>query len=296
MRARAHGFVAGLQDAICSALEALDGGERFREDTWERPGGGGGRTRVLEGGRVFEKAGVNTSEVYGTIPARLSGMPGDGDQFCATGISLVLHPGNPHVPTTHANFRYIERGSGHWFGGGADLTPYVLYEEDAVHFHRVLRAACDAHDPAFYPRFKEWCDAYFFLPHRGEARGVGGLFFDTIQPDATHDAEALFAWWRDLGEAFLGAYTPIVERRRELPFDEALRHWQLLRRGRYVEFNLLYDRGTKFGLETDGRAESILMSLPPLVRWDYAVEPPVGSPELRLLDSLRTPRAWLAGS
>jgi len=285
--------VESLQDRICAALEAVECEATFREDPWERPGGGGGRTRVIEGGAVFEKGGVNTSAVWGEVPPALKAqMPGDGPRFFATGVSLVLHPRNPHVPTTHANFRYIERGEVGWFGGGADLTPYVLYDEDAAHFHRTLRAPCDAFDASLYPRFKAWCDRYFYLPHRKEARGVGGIFFDHVMPDATHGLDALFAWWRATGEAFLPAYLPIVARRRALPWDDALRTWQLQRRGRYVEFNLIHDRGTRFGLETDGRTESILMSLPPLVRWDYGVEPDPGTEEARLLEVLRAPRGW----
>ncbi|MDP6945221.1 MAG: oxygen-dependent coproporphyrinogen oxidase, partial [Myxococcota bacterium] len=273
--------------------EALDGSARFVETIWQREEGGGGRTRILEGGAVFEKAGVNVSAVYGKVPEALAGsMSGEGDQFYATGVSLVLHPCNPHVPTTHANFRYIERGDTAWFGGGADLTPYVLYDEDATHFHDVLAGTCDRYDPAFYPRFKAWCDTYFYLPHRGEGRGVGGLFFDDVRPTASMDMEALFGWWSDLGRAFLPAYVPIVERRMDTTYDEALRRWQLQRRGRYVEFNLLYDRGTVFGLKTGGRVESILMSLPGLVRWDHAVVPEPGSEGARLLDALRTPREW----
>ncbi len=294
MRDLARKTAEALQDTICARLEALDGAGRFCQTAWERGGGGGGRTRVLEGGEVFEKAGVNVSAVHGELPEGLAGaMAGEGREFYATGVSLVIHPRNPHVPTTHANFRYIERESGGWFGGGADLTPYVLYEEDAVHFHQVLADACDRHDPAFYPRFKAWCDEYFHLKHRGEARGVGGLFFDYMRLDEGLGADALFAWWKDLGEAFLPAYAPIVERRASLPYDEALRRWQLQRRGRYVEFNLVYDRGTLFGLQTGGRVESILMSLPPLVRWDHAAEPDPGSPGAALLDVLRAPRDWL---
>jgi coproporphyrinogen III oxidase len=226
-------------------------------------------------------------------------MPGDGECFLATGISLVLHPSNPHVPTTHANFRYLERGATGWYGGGADLTPYVLYEDDASHFHQVLKAACDATDLSYYPRFKRWCDTYFRNTHRGEGRGVGGLFFDHLLPHGTsprsepHDIDTLTAFWRQAGESFLPAYLPIVERRMGLPYDETLRRWQLVRRGRYVEFNLLHDRGTKFGLETQGRIESIFMSLPPLVRWDYDVKVAPGSPEAALIAVLETPRAWV---
>ncbi len=293
MRNRARAKVEQLQDTICAAIERLDGRARFREDLWQRPGGGGGRTRVLEGGEVFEKAGVNVSAVHGELPEALqTALHGEGAEFFATGVSLVLHPRNPHVPTTHANFRYLERGDAGWFGGGADLTPYVLVDEDAAHFHRVLGEACDRHDPAYYPRFKKWCDEYFFLPHRKEARGVGGLFFDYLKPDADRDLESLFAFWSDVGDSFLPAYAPIVERRVDTPWGEPLRTWQLQRRGRYVEFNLVYDRGTLFGLKTEGRIESILMSLPPLVRWDYAIEPSPGTPEARLLEVLREPRDW----
>ena len=309
MRDRAQLFVSQLQDEITSALEAIDGGGRFREDPWTRPGGGGGRSRVLEDGAVFEKAGVNVSAVWGTLPTSVSAgsapapglvapMPGDGDQFFATGVSLVLHPRNPHVPTTHANFRYVERGGTGWFGGGADLTPYLLYEEDAAHFHATLKAACDSGGSHFYPRYKAWCDDYFRNTHRDEARGIGGVFFDWLrpgQPEAEgHDLESLFHWWQAVGRSFLPAYLPIITRRRDTPYDDALRHWQLERRGRYVEFNLLHDRGTKFGLQTGGRIESILMSLPPLVRWDYAApEPPPGSRQARLLEVLARPIAWV---
>lgn len=293
MRQRASRKVEALQDVICARLEGLDARGSFVETRWRRPGGGGGRTRVLEGGELFEKAGVNVSAVFGDVPAALAGsMAGGGDTFFATGVSLVLHPANPHVPTTHANFRYVERGDTAWFGGGADLTPYVLYDEDARHFHETLGATCDAHDPAFYPRFKAWCDEYFYLPHRGEARGIGGIFFDHITPSEAHDAEALFAWWGETGEAFLPAYVPILERRRSMGWDEALRRWQLQRRGRYVEFNLVLDRGTSFGLKTGGRVESIFMSLPPLCRWDYDVQPEPGTGQVELLEVLRAPRNW----
>ncbi|MBI5545752.1 MAG: oxygen-dependent coproporphyrinogen oxidase [Deltaproteobacteria bacterium] len=278
-----------LQDELTTALEALDGGARFREDSWERPGGGGGCTRVLEGGALFERAGVNFSHVFGAVPEALAAnLPGEGDRFSATGVSLVLHPASPMVPTVHANFRRLERGAASWIGGGADLTPYVLFEEDARHFHRTLKAACDRHDGGWYPRFKQECDRYFWLEHRGEARGVGGIFFDHLQGEA----ERLERFLVDLGSAFLPAYRPIVERRRGLCFGERERRFQMVRRGRYVEFNLLYDRGTAFGLSTSGRTESILMSLPPLVRWEYDFEPVEGSPEASLLAVLRRPRDW----
>ncbi|MGC4120660.1 MAG: oxygen-dependent coproporphyrinogen oxidase [Myxococcales bacterium] len=281
------------QDEVTSSLEELERSARsrqaparFREDRWERPGGGGGRSRVLEGGAVFERAGVNFSHVHGTLPEALAAtMPGDGADFEAVGVSLVLHPLNPMVPTTHANYRRLRRGKTMWIGGGADLTPYVLFDEDARHFHRTLRTACE---PGFYERAKEECDRYFFLPHRGETRGVGGIFFDYV----LGEPEKLEAQLARLWSSFLPAYRPIVEKRRDLPYGEQDRAFQLWRRGRYVEFNLLYDRGTSFGLSTGGRTESILMSLPPLVRWEYDYQPEAGSAQQRLLEVLRKPRNW----
>jgi coproporphyrinogen III oxidase len=283
-------FVLALQDELCGALERADGTGRFRQDDWERPGGGGGRTRVLEDGAVFEKAGVNTSRVYGELEEAFARrLQGEGRQFFAVGISLVLHPRSPLVPTVHANFRYIRQGQKGWFGGGADLTPYYLFEEDAAHFHRTLKAACDRHDPTAYARFKKTCDEYFFLRHRGETRGVGGLFFENMGGDV----EKELAFVRDCGRSFVPAYVPIVEKRKGLAFTDAQRAWQEIRRGRYVEFNLLYDRGTVFGLETNGRVESILMSLPPRVRWVYDHHPEPGSEEARLVEVLRRPREWV---
>lgn len=279
-----------LQDRICSALEGIDGQARFREDPWERPGGGGGRSRVMEEGRVFEKAGVSISVVHGELEeAFAKRLQGTGNRFWAGGLSLVLHPRSPLVPTVHANYRMIHQGTKAWVGGGADLTPYYLVEEDARHFHATLKAACDRHDPEYYPRFKEVCDRYFFLEHRGEARGVGGIFFEDLGGDLTRNVD--FAL--DCGDAFLPAYLPIVERNKDLPYTEAQRAWQEIRRGRYVEFNLLYDRGTVFGLQTRGRTESILMSLPPRVRWVYDHHPAPGSEEARLLEVLAKPRAWV---
>ncbi len=282
-----------LQGKICDALEQVDGAARFSSETWQREGGGGGVTRVLAGGAVFEKAGVNWSQVEGQLPEALaSATPGEGPGFRATGVSLVLHPRSPMVPTTHANFRCLEKGGRIWFGGGADLTPYYLWPDDARHFHRQLAEACARHPGvADYRRFKAWCDEYFYLPHRKETRGVGGIFFDYL--DAAGDRGAsLLAFVRDAGEAFLRAYLPIVAARRDEPYGDRERTWQLQRRGRYVEFNLLYDRGTRFGLETGGRIESILMSLPPLVRWDYDVRPEPGSREAELISSLH-PTEWL---
>lgn len=287
LREQVAAWVRQLQDSICGALEAADGAARFREDLWQREGGGGGITRVMEAGALFEKAGVNTSEVFGAVPPALTGqMKGSGPEFYATGLSLVLHPRSPHVPTVHANFRFLARGDAAWFGGGSDLTPYYPVEEDVAHFHRVQKEACDKHDPAFYPRFKAWCDEYFTIPHRGEMRGVGGIFFDELPA-----TEASFSFVRDAGAAFLPSYLPIVERRREQPWGEVERAWQLHRRGRYAEFNLIYDRGTTFGLRSNGRIESILMSLPPLVRWDYDVQPAPGSRE-EAATRFYQPRDW----
>jgi coproporphyrinogen III oxidase len=288
-RERTESYFKNLQDRICKELESFDG-TKFREDLWSREGGGGGRTRVLEGGKVFEKAGVNFSAVAGDLPPEFADkIPlGTGTSFFATGVSLVLHPLSPMVPTVHANFRYLEKGDTAWFGGGSDLTPYYPYAEDAVHFHRTLKTACDRHDSSFYPRFKKWCDEYFFLKHRGETRGVGGVFFDYLEGDR----DKHFNFVTDLGNSFLDAYLPVAKKRFTEPYTERNRQYQLFRRGRYVEFNLLYDRGTIFGLETRGRTESILMSLPPLVRWiyDYKVEP--GSKEAATLEFFK-PREWL---
>jgi len=296
--AAVEAYLTHLQDRVCAALEAEDGAARFREDRWRRPEGGGGRTRVLAGGAVFEKAGVGFSHVHGAeLPASASAQRPElaGRSFRALGVSLVLHPENPYVPTTHANVRLLvaERAGEPplwWFGGGFDLTPYYPFEEDAVHWHRTARAACAPFGDGVYPRFKAWCDAYFRLPHRDEARGVGGLFFDDL---SEWGFERCFAFLRSVGDHLLPAYLPIVERRRGMPYGERERRFQLYRRGRYVEFNLLYDRGTRFGLQSGGRSESILMSLPPLVRWDYGFEPVPGTPEARLADFLR-PRDWLA--
>ncbi len=282
-------LVRERQDELVRALEEADGTARFARDAWERPGGGGGVTRVLEGGALLEKAGVNVSRVHGAVPPRLAArLPGDGDSFAAVGLSVVLHPRSPLVPTTHMNVRLVARGSRAWFGGGADLTPYYLFEEDAASFHRELRDACERFRPGAYAEWKKACDAYFHLPHRGEHRGVGGVFFE----DPGGDPERGLALAADVSAAFPRAFVPIAERRRHLPWGERERAWQEVRRGRYVEFNLLHDRGTVFGLETGGRTESILMSLPPVVRWRYDHHPEPGSPEARLLEVIRTPRDW----
>jgi coproporphyrinogen III oxidase len=290
LKHRFEQFIHRLQDEICSGLEAQDGSGRFREDRWVREGGGGGITRVMEEGAVFEKAGVNTSVVYGELDEAFAArLPGEGSTFYAAGISLVLHPRSPRVPTVHANYRHLERGERRWFGGGADLTPYYLFDEDAAHFHRTLKAACDPHGEDRYPRFKKGCDEYFFLRHRGETRGVGGLFFDNLGgPDLGRE----LAMVEDLGRALLPAYLPIVQRRCGQAWTAEERAWQEIRRGRYVEFNLVYDRGTTFGLETRGRVESILMSLPPRVRWVYDHVAAEGSEEARLVEVLQRPREW----
>jgi|SRR5215831_7448156 len=309
LKDRARDFFSGLQDEICDALERLDGRGRFHEDLWVRPEGGGGRTRVLEDGALLEKAGVNFSEVFGDFDeAFAERLPvGDGTRFFATGISLVLHPSNPFVPTVHANFRYLERGAGSWFGGGTDLTPYYPYLDDAIHFHRTLKTACDEFDATFYPRFKKWCDEYFFLKHRDETRGVGGIFFDYLTGDTHSEGDAerineavgnrgiefLFEFVQRTGKSFLPAYVPIAERRKSESYTEREREFQLIRRGRYVEFNLVYDRGTHFGLQTRGRTESILMSLPPLVRWVYDYHPEPGTREAEAWEFFH-PRNWLS--
>ena len=288
---RVQGWVEQTQSALVGALERLDGRARFAQDAWHRPGGGGGVTAVLSGGGLFERAGVNHSAVWGEFSdAALERMGGRERRFYATGISLVLHPASPMVPTVHANFRYFERGGDAWFGGGSDLTPYYPYEDDARHFHSTWKAACDRHDAGYYARFKPWCDDYFFLPHRGEMRGIGGIFFD----DLRSDLEKIFAFVRDCGASFLPSYVPIVERRRDEPYGERERAFQLYRRGRYVEFNLIYDRGTSFGLATQGRTESILMSLPPLARWEYCYAAEPGSREEAALRFLQ-PRDWING-
>jgi coproporphyrinogen III oxidase len=277
-----------LQAEICAALERLDGSARFSEDGWERPGGGGGVTRVLEGGAVLEKAGVNFSSVHGAVPADLARrLGGEGELFAATGLSVVCHPRNPFAPTAHLNVRFLRRGRTGWFGGGADLTPYYLFDEDCRDFHRALRDACERHGQR-YATHKRAADDYFYLRHRREHRGVGGIFFDDLGGEL--DGSLRFA--EDVARAFLGVYVPVLERRKDLPHGAEERRWQEIRRGRYVEFNLVYDRGTIFGLETSGRIESILMSLPPAVRWPYDHRAAPGSREEALLEVLRAPRDW----
>ena len=294
-------YMVGLQDSICSALESEDGKAGFREDSWSRTEGGGGRTRILEDGAVFEKAGVAFSHVEGTaLPPSASARRPDiaGKPWSAVGVSLVIHPRNPFVPTSHANVRFfvsdaLGANPAWWFGGGWDLTPYYGFEEDAVHWHRTAREAVAPFGDTLHSRFKQGCDDYFFLKHRGEPRGIGGLFFDDFNE---FGFERSFELLRSVGDAYVPAYRPIVARRKAAPYGDRERDHQLRRRGRYVEFNLLQDRGTLFGLQSGGRTESILMSLPPLVRWDYGAVPDPGSPEARLLDYFLKPRDWLGQS
>jgi coproporphyrinogen III oxidase len=308
-----------LQDSICQRLEQLDGEASFQEDSWQRPEGGGGRSRVIKQGGVFEQGGVNFSEVWGDRlpPSILVQRPeAAGHRFYATGTSMVLHPRNPFIPTVHLNYRYFEAGPVWWFGGGIDLTPYYPFDADVVHFHQTLKETCDRHHPEYYPVFKKWCDEYFYLKHRQETRGVGGIFFDYQDgqgslyrgPDengpAAEQSQAvgdlpqrswddLFNFARDCGDAFLPAYVPIVEKHRGDEYSDHQRQFQLYRRGRYVEFNLVYDRGTIFGLQTNGRTESILMSLPPLVRWEYGFTPTPDTPEARLYEVFLKPQDWV---
>jgi len=291
-------YLLDLQNSLCAALVSADGQGDFLEDNWQRSEGGGGHSRVLTNGVVFEKGGVNFSHVSGQeLPASATAHRPElvGRHFEAMGVSLVVHPCNPYVPTSHMNVRFFiaEKDGADpvwWFGGGYDLTPYYPHKEDCVHWHQVAKAACDGFDESYYPRFKNWCDDYFFLKHRNETRGVGGLFFDDLnQPNFKH----CFGLLRAVGDSFIDAYLPIVERRKNSDYGERERQFQLYRRGRYVEFNLVYDRGTLFGLQTGGRTESILMSLPPLARWEYDWHPPAGSPEAELYDYYLRPREWL---
>lgn len=291
-------YLNELQDRITAAVEKADSAT-FRRDAWERPEGGGGESRVLCDGAVFERAGVSVSHVFGEkMPPSASNQRLEiaGAPFEAMGLSLVFHPRNPHVPTTHCNVRFlVARPAGGaelwWFGGGFDLTPYYPYDEDVLHWHRTARAACQPFGADLYGKYKSWCDRYFFLPHRNETRGVGGLFFDDLNEGGF---EQCFAFQRSVGDHFLPAYAPILERRKDQPYADRERQFQLYRRGRYVEFNLVYDRGTLFGLQSRGRTESILMSLPPLVRWEYDWHPPAGSPEAKLYEDFLRPRDYLA--
>lgn len=293
-------FIHDLQNRICSALEAADGKARFIEDQWQRAEGGGGKTRVISNGNVFEKGGVNTSVVFGEVTDTMrTQLKISGAKWFACGLSLVLHPVNPFVPTVHCNYRVFELYNeqdeviDRWFGGGTDLTPYYLIEEDAHHFHQTYKTVCDEFDPSFYPAFKATCDDYFVNWHRDkERRGIGGIFYDNQKPDNSKDLGFWFAFSQACGNAFIPAYVPIVEKRKQLPYTPEHKHWQEIRRGRYVEFNLVHDRGTLFGLKTNGRIESILMSLPPTVRFEYNYQPQPGSEEDKLLQVCLQPKEW----
>lgn len=297
-KAAVKAYLLDLQDRICNALAAEDGGAGFVEDNWLRAEGGGGRTRVLANGKVIEKGGVNFSHVYGAqMPASATAQRPElaGRAFEAMGVSLVIHPHNPYVPTSHANVRFFiaEKEGAEpvwWFGGGYDLTPYYGNQSDCIHWHQTAKQACAPFGEDVFPRFKHWCDDYFFLRHRNEARGVGGLFFDDLNEQGF---EHSFALMRAIGDSYIPAYQPIVAARKNTPYGERERNFQLYRRGRYVEFNLVYDRGTLFGLQTGGRTESILMSLPPLVRWEYDYQPEPGSPEAELTEVFLPHRNWV---
>ncbi len=296
--AQVKAFLLQLQDEICRSLEQADGVGRFVEDAWAREGGGGGRTRVMRHGDMIEQGGVNFSHVYGdAMPASATAHRPElaGRKFEAMGVSLVIHPHNPYVPTSHANVRFFiaekeDEEPIWWFGGGFDLTPFYPFAEDVQHWHRVSRDLCQPFGEDIYPEFKSWCDRYFFLKHRNETRGVGGLFFDDLNRWPFADC---FAFMQAVGRGYLDAYLPIIERRKAQPYGERERDFQLYRRGRYVEFNLVYDRGTLFGLQTGGRTESILMSMPPLARWEYDWQPEAGSPEALLYTDYLAPREWL---
>ncbi|KAL9225294.1 hypothetical protein vseg_001238 [Gypsophila vaccaria] len=307
VRGRFEKMIREVQDTVCAAIEAADGGGKFKEDAWTRPGGGGGISRVLQDGVVWEKAGVNVSVVYGVMPPEAyRAAKGDASAekpgpvpFFAAGVSSVLHPKNPFAPTLHFNYRYFETDAPKdtpgaprqwWFGGGTDFTPAYIFEEDVKHFHQVQKDACDKFDPSFYPRFKKWCDDYFYIKHRGERRGLGGIFFDDLND---YDQEMLLSFATECANSVVPAYIPIIEKRKDTPFTDSHKAWQQLRRGRYVEFNLVYDRGTTFGLKTGGRIESILVSLPLTARWEYDHKPEEGSEEWKLLDACINPKEWI---
>ena len=294
-------YIHALQDKICSVLEGVDGKAIFFEDRWERPEGGGGKTRVIASGNVFEKGGVNTSVVSGDVTdAMRTALKIDGAKWFACGLSLVVHPVNPFVPTVHCNYRMFELYNQNdevldrWFGGGTDLTPYYLFEEDAKHFHQTYKDVCDRFDPSFYDKFKKVCDEYFVNFHRNnERRGIGGIFYDYQRPNQKYDVDFWMNFGKACGDSFVQAYIPIVEKRKNTPYTAENKHWQEIRRGRYVEFNLVHDRGTLFGLKTNGRIESILMSLPPTVRFEYDYQPKPGTEEDKLLQACLQPRNWV---
>lgn len=300
IRERFYQYISELQDTITQALEHYEEDKKFLEDKWNREEGGGGRSRVLENGQIFEKAGVNISAVHGPLPESLQDyFQVEKSNFYACGISLVIHPKNPMIPTVHANFRYFEMHDQNdqltkqWFGGGLDLTPYYLFDEDATHFHQVCKSACDRHGKDLYPPYKKRCDEYFWNAHRDEARGIGGLFFDHLQANEERSMQDWYNFVTEVGNHFLEAYLPIVDKRKDTDYNEHQKQWQKLRRGRYVEFNLVHDKGTLFGLKTKGRIESILMSLPPEVNWKYNYHPPENSEEAKLIEVLKNPKNWI---
>jgi coproporphyrinogen III oxidase len=294
MKEAAANWFSSLQDSICAALEEADGTGKFKEDAWERPGGGGGRSRVLEGGSIIEKGGVNFSAVHGELSEKAQQALGFKErEFFATGISIVIHPKSPMVPIIHMNTRYFAMGKGtSWFGGGIDLTPHYVDAEDARFFHHALKKVCDKHHQDYYPAFKKWADDYFYIKHREETRGIGGIFYDRLEAKEGYSLEDRFAFTKDVGSAFAPIYTHFMRRHAHDPYGEKEREWQLFRRSRYVEFNLVWDKGTKFGLETDGRTESILMSLPPLAAWHYGYEPKPNTPEANTIAFLRKGIDW----
>ena len=300
MKDQFYKHIENLQDSITSKIEEIDGLAKFEEDIWQRQEGGGGRTRVIENGAIFEKGGVNISAVHGELPEVLRKQFNvDEGTFFACGLSLVLHPINPMIPTVHANWRYFEMYDTtgemvtQWFGGGQDLTPYYLFDEDAIHFHTVCKNVCDSYSPDFYSTFKKNCDDYFWNAHREEARGVGGLFFDYLKATNSFTILDRYNFVTAVGASFLESYLPIVQKRKDIPFTISQKDWQEIRRGRYVEFNLVHDRGTLFGLKTNGRIESILMSLPPVVQWKYNHHPEKESEEERLIKVLTNPKEWV---
>jgi coproporphyrinogen III oxidase len=295
-------WLENLQDTICKSLEKSDGKAKFIEDNWRRTQGGGGRTRIMRDGNVIEKGGVLFSAVHGEAPDFLlkekehaiAATSVEKPQFFATGVSIVIHPQNPFVPIIHMNIRYFELGDKtKWLGGGIDLTPHYVDADDAKFFHSSLKKVCDKHDPSYYKKFKTWADDYFYLKHRGETRGIGGIFFDRLQADKHRSFEQLLAFWKEVGECFAPVYTALIDKNRRRAYAENNKQWQLLRRGRYVEFNLLYDKGTKFGLESEGRVESILMSLPKLAGWEYDHKPESGSAEEQTLQLLKKDVNWV---
>ena len=300
MKDQFYTYIQNLQETITKALEKEDGGASFKEDIWKRKEGGGGRSRIIENGATIEKGGVNISAVHGPLPDSMQAYFNVGEvDFFACGLSIVIHPKNPMAPTVHANWRYFEmydtnkNSVDQWFGGGLDLTPYYLFNEDSRHFHEQCKKACDLHHPDFYNTFKEKCDTYFYNKHREEARGVGGLFFDYLKANETFTIKDRYDFTTTIGNSFIEAYIPILNKRKNLDFTPENRTWQEIRRGRYVEFNLVHDKGTLFGLKTNGRMESILMSLPPTVQWRYDYHPKQGSKEEELLNILKNPKNWI---